>query len=30
MALMCPTTTKEDVDAHQRVFEEAIRELISA
>ena len=30
MALMCPTTTKADVDAHQRVFEEAIRELISA
>ena len=30
MALMCPTTTKSDVDAHQRVFEEAIRELISA
>ena len=30
MALMCPTTTKADVDAHQQVFEEAIRELISA
>ena len=30
MALMCPTTSKADVDAHQRVFEEAIRELISA
>jgi glutamate-1-semialdehyde 2,1-aminomutase len=30
MALMCPTTTNADVDAHQRVFEEAIRELISA
>jgi glutamate-1-semialdehyde 2,1-aminomutase len=30
MALMCPTTTKADVDAHQRVFEEAIRELVSA
>jgi glutamate-1-semialdehyde 2,1-aminomutase len=30
MALMCPTTTKADLDAHQRVFEEAIRELILA
>jgi glutamate-1-semialdehyde 2,1-aminomutase len=30
MALMCPTTTKADVDAHQRVFEEAIRELLAA
>lgn len=28
MALMCPTTTKADVDAHQSVFEEAIRELL--
>jgi glutamate-1-semialdehyde 2,1-aminomutase len=29
MALMCPTTTKEDVDRHQQVFEEAIRALVS-
>ena len=28
MALMCPTTTKADVDKHQEVFEEAIRELL--
>jgi glutamate-1-semialdehyde 2,1-aminomutase len=28
MALMCPTTTKADVDLHQAVFEEAIRELL--
>ncbi len=28
MALMCPTTTKGDVDRHQEVFEEAIRELL--
>jgi glutamate-1-semialdehyde 2,1-aminomutase len=28
MALMCPTTTKDDVDKHQIVFEEAIRELL--
>ncbi|MEN9609120.1 MAG: hypothetical protein RLZZ06_1051 [Actinomycetota bacterium] len=30
MALMCPTTTKSDVDRHQEVFEEAIRELVAA
>jgi glutamate-1-semialdehyde 2,1-aminomutase len=30
MALMCPTTTKADVDRHNEVFEEAIRELVSA
>ncbi len=30
MALMCPTTTKADVDRHQEVFEAAIRELVSA
>jgi glutamate-1-semialdehyde 2,1-aminomutase len=28
MALMCPTTTKADVDRHQEVFEEAIRALV--
>ena len=28
MALMCPTTTKADVDRHQEVFEEAIRALL--
>jgi glutamate-1-semialdehyde 2,1-aminomutase len=28
MALMCPTTTKGDVDRHQEVFEEAIRALV--
>ena len=28
MALMCPTTTKEDVDKHQEVFEEAIQALL--
>ena len=30
MALMCPTTKKADVDRHNEVFEEAIRELVSA
>ena len=30
MALMCPTTTKADVDKHQEVFEAAIRELVNA
>jgi glutamate-1-semialdehyde 2,1-aminomutase len=30
MALMCPTTTKADVDRHQEVFEAAIRELVQA
>ncbi|MEY2676412.1 MAG: hypothetical protein RL510_432 [Actinomycetota bacterium] len=30
MALMCPTTTKADVDRHQEVFAAAIRELVSA
>ena len=29
MALMCPTTTREDVDKHQEVFEEAIRKLVA-
>ena len=29
MALMCPSTTKADVDRHQEVFEEAIRELLA-
>jgi glutamate-1-semialdehyde 2,1-aminomutase len=29
MALMCPTTTKADVDRHQLVFEEAIRSLVA-
>jgi glutamate-1-semialdehyde 2,1-aminomutase len=28
MALMCPTTTKTDVDEHHRVFEEAIALLV--
>jgi glutamate-1-semialdehyde 2,1-aminomutase len=28
MALMCPTTTKADVDRHQEVFEEAIQALV--
>ena len=28
MALMCPTTTKADVDKHQEVFEQAIKVLI--
>jgi glutamate-1-semialdehyde 2,1-aminomutase len=28
MALMCPTTTKADVDAHHDVFEAAISELV--
>jgi glutamate-1-semialdehyde 2,1-aminomutase len=28
MALMCPTTTNQDVDKHQEVFEEAIKTLI--
>lgn len=30
MALMCPTTTVEDVQKHHKVFEEAIRELLDA
>ena len=29
MALMCPTTTREDVDKHQEVFEEAIKKLVA-
>ena len=29
MALMCPTTTKADVDRHNQVFEAAIRELLA-
>ena len=28
MALMCPTTTTADVDAHHAVFESAIKELL--
>ncbi len=28
MALMCPTTTKSDVDKHNEVFEEAIKVLV--
>lgn len=28
MALMCPTTTKADVDRHNEVFEEAIKSLV--
>lgn len=30
MALMCPTTTKEDIDTHQEVFEEAIKLLLNS
>jgi glutamate-1-semialdehyde 2,1-aminomutase len=30
MALMCPTTTKQDVDKHQDVFEEAIKKILDA
>jgi glutamate-1-semialdehyde 2,1-aminomutase len=30
MALMCPTTTKSDVDRHQEVFEEAIKLLVQS
>ena len=30
MALMCPTTTKSEIDRHQEVFEAAIVELVSA
>ncbi len=29
MALMCPTTTKTDIDRHNEVFEEVIQQLIS-
>ena len=29
MALMCPTTTKDDVDRHHEVFEAAIRALVA-
>lgn len=29
MALMCPTTTKADVDIHHAVFEQAIQELLA-
>jgi glutamate-1-semialdehyde 2,1-aminomutase len=30
MALMCPTTTKSDVDTHNQVFEEVIQKLVGA
>jgi glutamate-1-semialdehyde 2,1-aminomutase len=30
MALMCPTTTKADVDVHQEHFEACVRELLGA
>jgi glutamate-1-semialdehyde 2,1-aminomutase len=30
MVLMCPATTKADVDRHQEVFEAAISQLVSA
>ena len=30
MALMCPTTTKADVDRHQEIFEEAIKLLVQS
>jgi len=29
MALMCPETAETDVDRHTKVFEEAVRELVS-
>ena len=29
MALMCPTTTKQDVDKHQEVFEDALKKLLN-
>jgi glutamate-1-semialdehyde 2,1-aminomutase len=29
MALMCPTTTRADIDRHQEVFESAIVELLA-
>ncbi|WP_168915177.1 transaminase [Microcella flavibacter] len=29
MALMCPATTRSDVDAHHAVFAEAVRELVT-
>ena len=29
MALMCPTTTLADVETHHRIFEDAIKELVS-
>jgi glutamate-1-semialdehyde 2,1-aminomutase len=29
MALMCPTTTLADVEKHNEVFEEAIKELVA-
>jgi glutamate-1-semialdehyde 2,1-aminomutase len=29
MALMCPTTTRADVDIHHEVFEDAIRSIIT-
>lgn len=30
MALMCPTTTQDDVDEHARLFEEALKELTTS
>lgn len=30
MALMCPTTSKDDVDIHNEIFESAIKELLDA
>jgi glutamate-1-semialdehyde 2,1-aminomutase len=30
MALMCPDTTEDDVDAHTRAFDEAAAELAFA
>jgi glutamate-1-semialdehyde 2,1-aminomutase len=30
MALMCPTTTKDDVDRHHEVFEAAIADLVAS
>jgi glutamate-1-semialdehyde 2,1-aminomutase len=29
MALMCPTTSRADIDSHQEVFEAAIQELLA-
>ena len=30
MILMCPTTTRADIDRHQEVFEQAIKELVAS
>ena len=28
MALMCPATSKDDIDHHSRVFREVVKELV--